>query len=98
MTEPTRLYELWQQAESFSCRPSDLLSIECTIEAYYLDRACWLYGSKLDAEIKGATSKAKSEKAAAAKASQILHRRLNANGEKTSSKSKKGHYKDPALM
>lgn len=100
MKDPSKLYELWKQAESYSCRPSDLLAISDDVQAFYLDRACWKYGSRLDGMINEAASKAKTDQSRASAVRGILTKALSmgkATGGK-GTKKESSSFKDPALM
>ena len=85
-------------SQSYHCRPSVLLGIEDDIQSFYLDRACWLYGTKIEEELNRATKDAKSETAAQSKAMGVLNYRLNRNVKGDTSKSTAGRFKDPAMM
>lgn len=86
-------------SSKYSSRPSDLLGITCDIQSFYLDRACWLYGSQLDVQIENAVKNAKNDVAKKTAAHQALSKamskgRQKANGQGQAQK----RFRDPALI
>lgn len=54
------MWELYQHAKAWKTRPSELLSIKGSYEAFCLDEAIWVFGSYVESEldkIKGKTEK-----------------------------------------
>lgn len=74
-----------------------MLGLSCDIQSFYLDRACWLFGSRLDSEIDQATHKAKNDTARKTVAQQVFNKAMSlgtvAGVEQGAKK-----YRDPALM
>lgn len=50
---------------AYSCPPSKLYGFVHPVEAYYFDRAVWLFGSAMDADIEESTEKVKKNRKAA---------------------------------
>lgn len=42
-------------AGKFRCRPSELLNVSHSVEAFYLDRAVYTFGSHMEADLEEAT-------------------------------------------
>lgn len=62
-----RVWEVWQLSKNYRCRPSDLLNITHPVQAFYLDRAVWTFGTSLEgalAECEDGKKKAPQIKAA----------------------------------
>lgn len=57
-------------AQTFRCLPSDLLHIEDPYDAFRLDRAVWLFGTTLKAELE--SQKGKNEKEIERKQDRVL--------------------------
>lgn len=66
-----------------------------SVEAFYFDRALWLWGTRIEAEMDKAESKVKSKNRnmAAAARNQVLNSYIRPKGEKN-----KGVFRDPALQ
>lgn len=74
-----------------------MLGLTCEIQSFYLDRACWLYGTQLDSRVKQATQNAKNDVARQTAAQQVMSKALGqADAGKAGSSPKK--FRDPALM
>lgn len=74
-----------------------MLGLTCDIQAFYLDRACWLYGTQLDSQVKQATQNAKNDVARKTAAQQVMSKALNQGGAKEAGASKP-KFRDPAIM
>lgn len=55
------LWEAWRLAKAYTCRPSEIYAIKDEVTAYSFDRAVYLFGSQLEAELKTAAKDAKSD-------------------------------------
>jgi hypothetical protein len=53
------LWNLYQTATTFNCRPSDLVDVRGPFDALCLDNAVSEFGSALDGELKGVEGKTK---------------------------------------
>lgn len=84
-------------ADAYSCRPSDLLGVDCEIQSFYLDRACWMFGTKLDSQISQATHNAKNDVARQTAAHQVMNKALGDSGP-SGKKQGPTKFRDPALM
>lgn len=84
-------------ADAYSCRPSDLLGVDCDIQSFYLDRACWIFGAKLDSQISEATRNAKNDVARQTAAHQVLNKAMGKGVTKEKGKPQ-SKFRDPALM
>lgn len=68
-----RVWELYKLSKDYRCRPSDLLTITHPVQAFYLDRAVWTFGTSLDAALaKVEDGKKKAPQIKAAK-TRVLH-------------------------
>lgn len=57
----SQLWTLFRQAETFSCRPSELLGIEDAYLAYCIDGAVYEFGVTLKNELESIEGKSKQE-------------------------------------
>lgn len=74
-----------------------MLGIDCDIQSFYLDRACWMFGTKLDSQISQATQNAKNDVARQTAAHQVMNKALdleNVGGTRQG----QTKFRDPALM
>jgi hypothetical protein len=72
-------------ARAFRCRPSELYAIRDEVTAWSFDRACWIFGSQLDAELAEAGNGAKSKQQANSRRQRVLSKWLGG----------KQQFKDP---
>jgi hypothetical protein len=79
------LWEAWRLAKAYSTRPSTLYAIRDEVTAWSFDRAVFLFGSELEAELKNAAKGAKSDAQANGRRSRILAKYLGG----------KQQFKDP---
>lgn len=89
--DQNQLWNLWKLSSKLRTRPSELLGISSKVKAFYLDRACWRFGSTIDSEIEQATQDAKNNSQAQARAQSILRKWIPAMRENV-----KGQFRDPA--
>jgi hypothetical protein len=75
-------------AQTYHCRPSDLVGPLHPLTAFYLDRAIFAFGQEIEADLEAAGKKAKNEKGASVKQQMVLNRWLRTEGG--------GRFKDPA--
>ena len=68
----TLLWEAWNLATTYRCRPSDLYGIHDEVTAWCFDRAVYTFGSGLRDALKSATHSAKSNAQAQARYRQTL--------------------------
>lgn len=85
-------------AEKFSARPSEIIGLQCDIQAFYLDRACWMYGTQLDSKIDQAANAAKNDVGRQTAVSQVMNKALNQGRIEGPTKGSKAQFRDPALM
>lgn len=86
------MWEAWQLATQWNRRPSEIYGITEPLAAWNFDRAVMYFGTSVEADIKIATEKAKTNKAARSKAQQVLNKWLAEPGETA------GRFRDPAAM
>jgi hypothetical protein len=67
---------MWRMSKAYSCRASELLSIECPLAAFYFDRATAAFGTKVDMEIDEARESAKSPQQKAMRVATVMQRRI----------------------
>lgn len=79
MKDPGLLWETWNIAKTFSCRPSELLSIEDNLVAYYIDRSTFIFGIGVENRMDEAEENTKSAKAARAARQRVLDGILKKN-------------------
>lgn len=53
---------LWQQAEAWSTRPSQILGLTDPLTAFSVDQSVWTFGSELSAALHEATKNIKDDK------------------------------------
>jgi hypothetical protein len=53
---------LWQQSKDYRSRPSQLMGIDEQPLAYFIDRAVWAFGSRVEAEVRKVQAGDKSER------------------------------------
>lgn len=87
------LWETWNMAKSYSCRPSDLLAVKGDVAAYHTDRAVMLFGRALETEIEAIQMNDKMSDSFKKKSQDDL---LNKWLELTPDDGKSG-YADPAM-
>lgn len=80
------MWQHYRMAKSLRKSPSELLNIRHPVRAFYFDRAVWLFGTTLEADLEAAADGVKKEKAARAKQQMVLATWLGG----------KGMYRDPA--
>jgi len=68
------------------CRPSDIYGVHDEVTAYSFDKAVYMFGSNLDAELKKAGQNAKSDAQANGRRQRVLAKWLG----------QKAQYKDPS--
>lgn len=83
------MWDLYLLAKNWKCRPSELVGLSNTYEAYCLDEAVSRWGTWVEGELNGV--KAKSEKATQYK-QQLLFNRIFDDELETSQK-----HRDPAV-
>lgn len=54
-----RVWEAWQLSKAYHVRPSELYGIQHPVQAFYFDRAVWVFGTTLDADLEKAGADAK---------------------------------------
>lgn len=89
MRDPTKVWETWTRSQSFGCKPSDLMRVGSPIKAFYLDRAVWMFGSKVEGQMAKAEEKTKTTQAAEKARMRVLNKHLSAGQPK--------QYRDPSV-
>lgn len=59
MSDSRQVWEAWRLSKTYHCRPSDLYGVEHPVQAFFFDRAIWLFGTTLDSDLEKAAAKAK---------------------------------------
>lgn len=80
------LWEAWKLAKAYRTRPSSLYGITDEVAAWCFDRAVFLFGTELEAELRDATDGAKNKQQSAARQQRVMAKWLGG----------KVQYKDPA--
>lgn len=80
------LWEAWRLAKAYMTRPSEIYGIRDEVTAYSFDKAVYMFGSNLDAELKKAGKDAKSDAQANGRRQRVLAKWLGG----------KQQFKDPA--
>lgn len=70
------MWEAWRLSKVYHCRASELYGISHPVQAFFFDRAVWLYGSTLESDLERAASKAKKPKQAEQAQLRVLQRWL----------------------
>lgn len=73
----------------YQCRPSDLLGLDSPLFAYYLDRAVWVFGSRVEAELDKARDSSKSKNRQAMAVAMVQQRWLGISGFAKGSRKRK---------
>lgn len=64
MSSSPQVWEAWRLSRAYHCRPSELYGIGHPVQAFFFDRALWLYGTTLEADLEKVAAKAKKPKQA----------------------------------
>ena len=80
------LWEAWRLAKAYTTRPSAIYGVHDEVAAYSFDKAVYMFGSALEAELRHAGETAKSDAQANGKRQRVLAKWLGV----------KAQYKDPA--
>lgn len=88
MADSAQLWEAWKLSKAYRCRPSEIYAIKDEVTAWSFDRACYLFGSQLDAELSQAEQGAKSASQANGRRQRVIAKWLGG----------KAQYKDPAAQ
>lgn len=81
------LWEAWRLSKAYMTRPSAIYGVRDEVAAYSFDKAVYMFGSNLDAELKKAGQDAKSDSQANGRRQRVLAKWLGG----------KAQYKDPAV-
>lgn len=81
------LWEAWKLSQAYRTRPSDLYAIRDEVRAWSFDRAVYLFGSQLEAELETAGQEAKSKAQARSARQRVLSRWLGVEQK----------FRDPAV-
>lgn len=66
------MWEAWRLAKAYQQRPSEIYGVHDEVTAWCFDRAVWLFGSELDAELRNAAEGAKNERMAAGRQARVI--------------------------
>ena len=66
------MWEAWKISKAYRLRPSELYGIKDELKAWSFDRAVWLFGSNLEAELEEAANDAKNKGQAESKQRRVL--------------------------
>ena len=80
------LWEAWRLAKAYMTRPSEIYGVRDEVAAYSFDKAVYMFGSNLDAELQKAGREAKSDAQANGRRQRVLAKWLGT----------KAQYKDPS--
>lgn len=67
---------MWKQAKAYGTTPSDLLGVEDPLISFYLNRAIWMFCSRVESELEKAAGEGKSKTRQAMGVNMVLHRWL----------------------
>lgn len=70
------MWEAWKLAQAYHSRPSEIYAIKDEVTAWSFDRAVYLFGSQLEAELKIAAKGAKSDTQANGRRQRVLSKWL----------------------
>lgn len=70
------MWEAWQLSKAYGVRPHEVYQITHPVQQFYFDRAVWVFGSTVEAELEKAGEKAKKPKAAEQARIRVLNRWL----------------------
>ena len=70
------MLEAWRLAKAYTTRPSNIYAIKDEVAAYSFDRAVYLFGSQMDAELKNAVKGAKTDSQANGRRQRVLSKWL----------------------
>lgn len=79
------LWEAWKLAKAYRTRPSDLYGIRDEVAAWCFDRAVFLFGTELEAELRDAADGAKNKQQSSSRQQRVIAKWLGG----------KAQYKDP---
>lgn len=79
------MWEAWKMAKAYTTRPSTLYAIRDEVTAWAFDKAVYIFGSQLEAELKNAAKGAKSDSQANSRHQRVLSKWLGG----------KQQFKDP---
>lgn len=82
MQNPVRNWRLYQLAKTCNCRPSDLLGLTNSYQAFCLDEAVVYFGDALEAELERVSEKAKTQRAAEGRRKLVLEKWLQTPEDK----------------
>lgn len=87
------LWEAWKISKAYSKTPAEIYSIKDEYAAWCFNRAVFLFGTTLEAEIEEVQNKAKNQRQAQFRLTNLLNKWLYMPGEDV-----KGRYRDPAAQ
>lgn len=64
VSDSSKVWEAWQLSKAYSRRPSELYGIDHPVQSFFFDRAVYLFGTTLEADLEKAGEKAKKPKQA----------------------------------
>lgn len=85
------MWEIWNLAKTYKARPSDLVDVSDKLNAFYLDRAVFMFGTHVESEMEKAASDAKDQQTSIRKRQAVLDKYLG-----TEKKPVRKRYADPA--
>lgn len=93
MSNSKNLWQVYQLAKDMRCRPSELLGITDTVQAFCFDRAAVIFGSALSHELENA--KGKTDKAIRQSQQRIFNKWIPEATDSAGKRNAKG-FRDPA--
>lgn len=62
MESSPQVWEAWQLSKAYHCRPSEIYGVHHPVQAFYFDRAVWVFGTTLENDLDKASADAKKPK------------------------------------
>lgn len=76
VSSSSKVWEAWQLSKTYRCRPSELYGIHHPVQAFFFDRAVWLFGTSLESDLEKSTEKVKKPKQAEQARMRVLQKWL----------------------
>lgn len=71
-----KVWEAWQLSKAYVVRPSELYGMTHPVQAFFFDRAVWVFGTTLESDLEKAGAKAKKPKQAEQARMRVLQKWL----------------------
>lgn len=73
------MWEAWLLSKQWKVRPSELYGVNHPVQAFYFDRAVWVFGTTMEADMDKAGQKAKKPKQQEAARLRVMHKWLGSD-------------------